>query len=388
MQSSGVKSEQEGLDAAVRGLWVVFSRIDDDRDRRRITHPLANLLVIATCAVLCGVEDIEGIADFAAARRAFFARWLALPEEDPSEATFRRALGMVSPLQLEMAFARWNRSRLLPNDQVIALDGKAVRGCASDEQTKPLYLLHLWATEQKLLLACTAIDGAPAEPSNAALLLQGLQLRGSIVTGDANFAANGVAQAICDTGANYCLALKGNRASLHAHVCAFFAGGDACGWEGTNVDRWEQTEKGHGRIEQRTVEAIAYDAWPLEEKVWPELKTMVRATRSRTIDGQRSIATAYYLSSLQADASRIAKAIRDHWSVENDLHYTLDVYFDEDACQIADRIVAENMSSLRKLTLVLLKKVADKKSLRGRRTKAALDLAYFETVLCSALVEK
>jgi predicted transposase YbfD/YdcC len=381
-------SDQEELDAAVRGLWVVFSRIDDDRDRRRITHPLANLLVIATCAILCGIDDIEGIADFAAARRAFFERWLSLPAENPSEATFRRALGMVSPLQLEVAFARWNRPRLLPNDQVLALDGKAVRGSASDEQTQPLYLLHLWATEQKLLLACTAIDGAPAEPSNAALLLKGLRLNGAIVTGDANFAANGVAGAICETGANYCLALKGNRATLHAHVCAFFAGGDACGWENTKVDRWEQTEKGHGRVEHRVVEAIAYDAWPLDETAWPELKTMVRATRTRTIDGQSSTETAYYLSSLEANASRLAKAIRDHWRVENDLHYTLDVYFDEDACQISDRIAAENMSSLRKLTLVMLKKVQDKKSLRGRRTKAALDLAYFETVLRSALVEK
>ncbi len=99
LQSSGVMSDQEELDAAVRGLWVVFSRIDDDRDRRRITHPLANLLVIATCAILCGIDDLEGIADFAAARRAFFERWLSLPAENPSEATFRRALGMVSPLR-------------------------------------------------------------------------------------------------------------------------------------------------------------------------------------------------------------------------------------------------------------------------------------------------
>jgi hypothetical protein len=99
-------SEQDGLDGAMRGLLVVFSRIDDDRDRRRVTHPLVNLLVIATCALLCGIEDIEGIADFAAARRSFFERWLRLPEENPSEATFRRALGMVSPLQLELAFSR------------------------------------------------------------------------------------------------------------------------------------------------------------------------------------------------------------------------------------------------------------------------------------------
>ncbi len=367
---------------------VVFSRIDDDRDRRRVTHPLANLLVIATCALLCGIDDIEGIADFAAARRSFFERWLPLPDENPSEATFRRALGMVSPLQLELAFSRWNRARLIPHDQVLALDGKAVRGSACDEQTQPLYLLHLWATEQRLLLACTAINGAPAEPSNAALLLKGLQLAGAIVTGDANFATSGVAQAIRETGANYCLALKGNRATLHAHVCAFFEGGDACRWEGTTVDRWEQAEQGHGRKEHRVVEAIAYDAWPLDEKAWPDLKTMVRATRTRTVDGQSSTETAYYLSSLQPDAPRLAAAIRDHWRVENDLHYTLDVYFDEDARQISERNAAENMSSFRKLALVMLKRVPDKKSLRSRRTKALLDVAYFETVLRSALAEK
>lgn len=124
---------------------------------------------------------------------------------------------------------------------MIALDSKSLRSATSDEQTKPLHLLHLWPTEQRLLLACAAIDGAFAESSNVALLFRGLQLRGAIVTGDANFAANGVAQAICDTGASYCLALKGNCASLHAHVCAFFADGDACGWKGTNVDALSPT---------------------------------------------------------------------------------------------------------------------------------------------------
>lgn len=378
------KQTRSGTDL-LRGIITVFRNIEDERSARSL-HPLVNVLVMALCGVLSGCESLEDIEVFSEERKEFFGRFLDVTGGIPSESTFQRCLAMVRPSVMERALGSWLCSNLpVLQGQVLAADGKSLTGSAWEKEgLAPLHILHLWATEQRVLIAQKAVEGAPGEPSGLADLLQLLVLKGAVITGDANFCTTGNAAAVIAAEADYLFTLKGNRAALHSFVSETFAEADEAE-KGMIEKTSHRTENvGHGRKEVRVVEAMEWDEWPLPDEAWPGLRTMVRVYRERTDAKGTSYDTSYALTSLPPDAAFIAHCLRQHWSVENQLHWILDICFHEDNSQITTRTLAENLAILRRVALSILQRNGGKKSIKAKRFRASLNQDYLLALLASS----
>jgi predicted transposase YbfD/YdcC len=303
-------------------------------------YPLLHVLVMALCAALGGADGFKAIALFVKDRRALFEELLGvrLKKGTPCTDTFRRVFGALNAPAFEEAFRGFiGALGASTQGQVVALDGKAVRG-ALKEGGGVLHLVHVWAVEQRLLLAQRAVDGAPGEVGALPELIRALQVEGATLTVDANGCTKEVAQACQEKGADYVLALKGNRSTLHAFVFSLFV---LQAWQGglPQGKRRNQRQRthAHGRCEVREVWAV-----------------LVR--RERHLPGQPvQLQWRLYISSLPAHAPRLARTIRQHWGVENGLHWVLDVQMGEDRRRVRHQTAAENLALLNRLALTLLK---------------------------------
>ena len=329
---------------ALQALLDAFGKVPDPRVARTRWHSLVNILTIALLGAICGADGWEALELFAIERTDFFATFLEIPNGTPSADTFRRVFEALDPVSFQEAFRHWLKPFLENLEgQTIALDGKSLRGAiAHSRQGGAFHLMHVWAVEQRLLLAQKAVDGAPGEVQAAIELLKLFDLKGATVTADANSCTSSVTAAIRDSGANYVLALKGNRSTLHEHVKSLFAGSAATG--GRDVKSFETHDQAHGRIEHRFVWALPIGALPARAKAkWTDLKTAVLVERIRAADSL-TLERAYYVTSHRANPKLLSRAIRNHWSIENQLHHCLDVSFAEDRRRIRHENGAQNFA--------------------------------------------
>jgi predicted transposase YbfD/YdcC len=364
-----------------------FSTLEDPRVERTRFHSLQNVLVIALCGVIAGADGWDGVALFAKARTPWLATFLDMPKGVPCADTFRRVFGALDERAFEACFRAWVQSlSTLLSGEVVAVDGKSVRGALGQGVAgTPLHLVHVWATEQRLLLAqMAAKGGAPGEVRAVPELLKLLNLQGAVVTTDANGCTSKVAQAVVEAGADYVLALKGNRGPLHEHVKDLFAPVREGQQQARVNSHSRSVDSGHGRHEVRTVFALSLSPkrWPKSADKWPGLRTAVLVKRERTLKGSTRVQWHYYLSSLPPKARQLARAIRAHWGVENRLHWSLDVGMNEDARRIRDHSSAQNFALLSRIALTLLKRETTcKHGVPTRRKKAAWDTDYLLLVL-------
>lgn len=363
-----------------------FRPLRDPRLKRRKKHSLVNVLVMALCAVIAGADGWEPLAVFAKARAEWFATFLKMPNGVPCADTFRRVFCALEPRAFEACFRSWVQALAEAlHGEVVAVDGKSVRGALGKAmQGTPLHLVHAWATKQRLLLAQTAVQGAPGEVAAIPELLKLLNLEGAVVTVDANGCTAKVAQAVVQAKADYVLCLKGNRGPLHAHVQQLFAPVRE-GKKGHTVAASHQSyNQGHGRYEVRQAWAVRLqlEGCPQSARTWPKLKTAVMLRRERTVGGKTTEEWHYYLSSLPPRAKKLSRIIRDHWGVENGLHRSLDVYMGEDACRIRDHDGAQNFALINRIALTLLRREPTcKQGVPTRRKRAGWDPGYMLSVL-------
>lgn len=361
-----------------------FQTLKDPRIDRTKDHPLLNILVIALTGTVCGARGWDALEAFGHAKAGWFATFLDLSHGVPSADTIRRVFERLDPRSFQRCFEAWvhGLAKALPGE-VVAIDGKAVRGAFDHvARTIPLHLVHVWATEQRLLLGVRAVDGAPGEIAAAADLLRLMDLRGATVTGDANVCTTGVAQAAIDAGGDWLLHLKGNRGSLYDHVTRFFADAHAADFEGILATHHRTTTEAHGRFEVRHVWAIGHDAWPVAANTWPGMRSMVHVQSARTTEGATATEDHYYVTSLEPKARILAARIRSHWRVENDLHWSLDVCLGEDSCRIRDLRAAENMAYLRRLAFIVLRRETTQKvGVPIKQQRAGWDNDYLLKVL-------
>jgi predicted transposase YbfD/YdcC len=369
---------------ALDALLDAFREVPDPRIDRRKFHPLVNVLTMALFGAICGADGWNALALFAAERAEFFATFLEMPRGTPSADTFRRVFEALDPRAFQDAFRRWLKPFLENLEgQTVALDGKTLRGALAHAagQSGAFHLLHVWATEQRLLLAQKAVDGAPGEIQAAVELLKLLDLKGATVTADANSCTAGISAAVREAGADYVLALKGNRGTLHKHVEALFVEAAQNGYRG--VKRFQSKDKAHGRIEHRIVRALPVGELPPRiEATWTDLKTAVLVERVRAADDV-TVDRAYYVTSHTADPKVLAAKIRGHWSIENQLHHCLDVSFAEDRRRIHDENGAQNFALVTRFALSLLKREPTEMSVAMKRRKAAWSATYLLNVLSS-----
>jgi len=390
-----MKSSSQGnkSSAAVELILEHFGTLEDPRVERTRRHPLCNILVMALCGAISGADGWEDLQLFAEAKADFFATFLDMPHGTPCADTFRRVFSALHPVRFEACFRAWvgALSEEL-GGQVVAIDGKAVRGALEKVggRTTPLHLLHAWATEQNLLLGQQAVEGAPGEVRAIPALIRLLEIKGATVTTDANGCTAEVAAACVEAGANYALALKGNRGALHEHVQALFSSTHPGAPPPPGASFHSEVHEAHGRIETRHVWALPLEHWPLKTERWPQAQTVVLIQRERASVAQGAAAPAverhYYLSNLSPEAEMLARTIRAHWGVENGLHWCLDVGFGEDRRRIRDREGAQNFALLARIALTLLKRETSlRRGIAGKRKQAGWVDAYLLRVLSAGI---
>lgn len=356
--------------------------IPDMRVERSKRHKLIDILFIALCTILSGGEGFEDMILFAAHREDWLRKYIELPHGIPSYATFRRVFLVLDPNSLKECLTVWAEGlRSMTEGQVIALDGKTLRHTFDKwSGQKSLHMVNAWVTELGLALGCEKVDAKSNEIPAALDFLEKLSINGRIITLDALGCQKEIAAKIIDKGGDYLLCAKGNQPGLHEDLKRFF---DDCGdFEGMEYDYFESLEKGHGRIEERRCWAVEGEAgWLGIDKDWKNVRTMAMIERKRTINGNICTETTYYISSLPANAEKIAVVARLHWGIENSLHWVLDVTMNEDMNRVRKDHAPENLAVLRRIAVSMINQVKGKKSVRSLIKMAGWDTSCLEKIL-------
>jgi predicted transposase YbfD/YdcC len=360
-----------------------FQDLTDPRVERTRKHPLINIAFIAVCGVLSGANSFAAIHEFGCDRRTWLARSLDLSHGIPSEDTFRRVLARLDPGAFEKCLLSWMQAvQEVTENRLIAIDGKTLRGSYNKRDGKAaIHMVSAWATENKLSLGQVVVDEKSNEITAIPELLRLLDVSGALVTIDAMGCQREIAAQIRRGGGDYVLAVKQNQPTLYERVTEVVSEG--LEQDALFIDEHRTVERGHGRLEART-----YATFPAPETIDPEGQWQdlgaVGVTFSERIDsrGRTSLEGRYYILSRRLSAQEFAEAVRGHWSIENDLHWQLDVSFREDECRARIGHSAANLSVIRRFALGLLKRETEcRRGIETKRLKCAMNDEYREKVL-------
>jgi len=362
------------------GLSEHFKSLPDPRVDRTKLHSLHDILIIAITALLCGAESFEDMEDFGAAKEDWFKTFLELPNGIPSHDTFNRLFSALDPQAFLDCFIAWTQSvRVAVSEEIVAMDGKALRRACGKAQT-PRCVVSAWAANNGLVLGQLKVADKSNEITAVPQLLRALELTGCIVTLDAMGCQKNIAKEIVEADADYVLALKGNQPVTHQEVKSFLD--EAASRKSLRLACHQTVEKDHGRIETRCYWQTDDLDWFMDRDQWEGLRSVGMVEATREVDGQRTVERRYYLSSLPTEVVRFARAVRTHWAIENQLHWVLDVSFGEDQSRVRTGHAAENLATLRRLALNLLKKDTTKRrGIRGKQKNAGWNHAYLLTLL-------
>jgi len=375
------------------GLIEHFQNIHDPRVNRTKDHALIDVLVIAVCTLLCGGETFNDMEDFGHAKEEWFRTFLALINGIPSHDTFNRVFAALDPKEFLECFLRWTQSlRQAVHQEIVALDGKALRR-AMNKKDNLKYVVSAWAESNNLVLGQLKVTDKSNEITAVPELLRVLELSGCIVTLDAMGCQKKIAKEIIEADADYVLALKGNQETVHQEVKSFLDAtiaetqasrppGAPMPKAAATLAQLETVEKDHGRIETRCYYQSDRLDWFADLKKWEGLKSVGVVESTRELDGVKTVERRYYLTSLALNVGLFARAVRSHWGVENKLHWVMDVCFHEDQSRARTGYAAENLATLRRLALNMLKKETTKKrGIKGKQLNASWDHSYLLKLL-------
>ena len=360
-----------------------FGHLEDPRVVGRSDHNLIDLVVIAIVATICGAEGWTDMEEFAVAREGWLRTFLELPSGIPTDDTFRRFFSRLKPSSFEQAFTSWTKALAgSMSEKLVAIDGKSLRGSTDRSVGTPmLHLVHAWLADNQLLLGQFATEAKSNEITAIPQLLDLIDIKGAIVTIDAAGCQKGIAAQINKQKADYILSLRDNHPTFHEEVLTYFEHEKTS----ATVHVHETFDGGeHGRNETRRVYSTSDVGWFCEKSLWPGLKSfiLVESKRERT-DGTIECDKRAYISSLDGGAPDVlGKLVRRHWSVENQLHWMLDVAFREDQCKVRKDHGPRNLSLLRKLALMLVRRESThKRGVATKRKRAAWDNNYLLKVI-------
>jgi predicted transposase YbfD/YdcC len=366
---------------SVASIKTHFRRLIDPRVKGRTKHLLIDIVVLALCGVIANCDDWPDIALFAQQRESWFRRFLRLPGGIPSHDTLERVFAALDPRALEACCVAWLRAVAgLAGVEHIAIDGKSLRGSAHGK-LGALHVVSAWATKAHVSLGQVAVDGKGNEITAIPKLLDLLDLDGALVTIDAIGCQKSIAKKIIDRGGDYVLVAKANQERLLADIQATVERALEGELAPARVRQCLTRERGHGREEERHCIVIEDVRGIRDRSLWPELRVVGMCRRERTIDGQTTTEVCYFIGSRRMAARRYLAALRDHWGIENNLHWQLDVSFHEDASRVENRHGAANLSLFRKLALSLLKQNPRQESIARKRKAAAVDPGYLAEIL-------
>lgn len=375
------------LEPAPLSIAAHFRRLPDPRVRRTRRHALVDILVIALCAVICGADDWVAIARFGRAKRQWFRTFLSLRHGIPSHDTFGRVFAALDPEAFQTAFLAWTQTlaTLLPGD-VVAIDGKTLRRTFDTAADKAaIHMVSAWASAQGLCLGQVRTAAKSNEITAIPKLLEMLALTGRIVTIDAMGCQKEIARTIQAQGGEYVLSLKGNQTGLHDDVRALFADAETRGFRDVPHTTAETVDGDHGRIEVRRVWATDDVAWLADRTQWPGLRSVLRVDSERTVGDHTTHETRFFISSLPAEAAHLGRVVRQHWAIENGLHWVLDVAFQQDQTRIRTGHAPQNLAILHHIGLNLLKQDrTEQLGIKNKRLAAGWDHDYLLRLILGA----
>ena len=365
-----------------------FSELDDPRiENNNKRHNLSDILVMTILAVICGADCIVDIEEFGECQIDNLKQFLELPNGIPSHDTIGRVLGTLDSQQFQSCFLSWiNELVTVSEGEIIAIDGKTSRGSQNRKNGgKALHLISAWSSKNKMVLGQRKVGDKTNEITAIPELIKMLDLKGAVVTIDAMGCQKPIAEAIKNKGADYLLAVKGNQGELHESLIQTFAKAKELNYEAMVYAHSKTVEKDHGRIETRHYVVLPIMYLHRFKLPWKGLQSLIKVESTREIGDQKSYEERYYISSLEYNDPKISLGIRSHWTIENQLHWSLDVAFNEDLCRAREGNIAENLAVVRHIALNLLKKETSKKiGIAGKRKACGWDIKYLAKVLTGA----
>jgi len=375
--------EEAAGDCAGLAEAVVFLRyfedVPDPRQRGKVIYPLCEVLLLCLLAVLAGAETIVDIARFGEKKLAFLRRFQPFAEGTPSHDHLGDILASIEAEAFQRCFVAWVASVTGVASGVIAVDGKTLR--RSKGAKAAVHMVSAFAARQRLALGQVKVADKANEIVAIPKLLAMLVIEGAVVTLDAIGCQRDIAQQILDQKADYVLALKGNQGTLHEDVALFAAEQKARDFQDATVSKDKTVDADHGRIETRAITVIHDVAWLKERHQWPGLQGIVMVESTREIGGRIEHETRFYITSLTLPASQMGRIVRDHWAVENSLHWVLDMVFRDDECRLRTDHAPANFFTIKHIALNLIQSARSKDSLRLRRKVAAWDDEFLASLL-------
>jgi predicted transposase YbfD/YdcC len=367
-----------------------FENLTDPRGAKGVLHPFLSIVMIALLATIAGAKGWEDIETYGVSHESWLSEFLALPFGIPSADTYRRLFERISPTAFEQSFQSWLNGLVRDlGAQVIPIDGKTLKGSYDrNREQSALHLVSAWASDNRLFLGQVKVENKSNEMSAIPTLLELLDISGCIITIDAMGTQTKIAHQIQAQGADYVLALKGNHPTLYQQVEQWFTNASASNFQDLEYSYDVRVESGHHRREKRQVTAVALNQMGglYKQAQWCGLQTIVRVIRTRHLWNQTTSEVMFYLSSLPPNAQKLGQAIRQHWSIENQLHWILDVTFGEDACRIRQGNAPENLALLKRWSINLLnQETSFKRSTRQKAKRASMDVAYLLQVLNASI---
>ena len=373
------------MDAAVSdGLVFLeyFRDLPDPRQAGKVVYPLDEVLLLCLLAVLAGAEAFTDIARFGTKKLELLRRFRPFRDGTPAHDHLGDIFATLDAEKFQQCFVAWVAAQTGVPAEVIAIDGKTVRRSFQKKGAKDaIHMVSAFAARQRLVLGQVKV----AEKSNEIIaiprLLDMLAIEGAVVTIDAMGCQREIAKKVIDKKADYVLALKGNQGSLRDDVELFVAEQKANGFKDTTVSRDQTVDGDHGRIETRTTTVIHDVAWLQERHNWPGLSGVVIVDSTREIDGKTEHETRFYVTSLLLLATQLGLIVRNHWAVENSLHWVMDMVFRDDECRVRTDHAPANFTTIKHMALNLLRRAPGKDSLRLRRKVAAWDDDFLASIV-------
>lgn len=362
-----------------------FGKITDPRINRTKRHSLTDILTVSICAIICGCDDFSSIEEYGKTKLAWFKEFLDLPHGIPSHDTFSDVLNRLNPKEFSDAFTEWVSSLASLENDIVAIDGKVMRGTLDKANGNPaIHLVSAWSVKNNMCFGQVKVSDKSNEITAIPVLLDLLDIEGATITMDAMGTQYKIADKIIDKKADYILAMKGNQGEFHDDIKLFLDTHLKNDFIGIAHTSFESVDGDHGRIEQRKVWLVSEIDWLIERHPkWHSTKGIIVVDSTREMQGAISNEQRYYITSHEEKTSEfIAHTIRHHWFVENKLHWQLDVSFNEDSNRLRSGYAAENLSLMNKVALNLLKNESSVKlGVKNKRLKAGWDNDYMLKVL-------
>lgn len=370
----------------IRSLEEHFSNVTDPRGPN-IEHRFFDIIALAILGTICGADGWVEIEQFGYQKRNWLSQYLGLENGIPSHDTFGRVFAQIDPEEFQASFQNWVTAlHQITQGQVIGIDGKQLRG--SHERSlgkRAIYMVSAWAEQNHLVLGQRQVAEKSNEITAIPELLRLLEIKGCIVTVDAIGTQTKIAKQIIQAEGDYLLAVKHNQDKLYQDLEMLFSYDQRRNFEDAPYNYAKEVKKGHGRIDVRECWATSnpeYLESVRQRKKWPNLQSIVMIVRKRIIAGEETVKTRFYISSLEAHAKRILQATRQHWSIENGLHWVLDIAFNEDRSRIRKDHAPANLAVLRHMAVNLLKQETSAKGgIKAKRLQAGWNEDYLLKVL-------